>query len=229
MKLHAAILSALVLLTCQLLLADGEEEVSYADLVAKAAEYEGKTIKLDCTLLISGSEVLAVAEATEKDGELSFDGDAIYLRGVKSSIKKSLSKAKYNKRTSYYGPAVITGVVATGEFGRKKEYKIQIKAASVEVSAGGGSGEFEVLKKNVRHKADLPPEQDIIGARQAVRRDGFNPPTFPDYHDGDSLADNTQVLCITDGRESKVYTIGSMGTCELVNDKIGKVPVAVTW
>lgn len=227
MKLLAACL-LLVAFATTALLAEGEEEVSFADLVAKPSEYEGKSVKLSCSLLISGSEVLAVADLKEEEGKLSFEGEAVFLEHVKSSVKKNLAKGTYNRKTAYHGSASITGVVDTGKFGRKKEYKIQITVKSVE-AAGGGSAEFEVLKKNVRNKADLMPEDDIRRARQAVKRDGFNPPTNPDYHDGVSLADSTQVLCIIDGEESKVYTIGSMGTCELVNDKIGRVPVAVTW
>jgi hypothetical protein len=226
MKLLTVCFFAALIVTTALL-AD-EEEVSFADLVAKPSDFDGKTVKLKCHLLFAGSKVLAVAEVTEEDGKLDFEGEAILLKKVKSSEKKKLTKGKYNKRTSYHGPAEITGEVKAGEFGKKKEYKLMITVKEVEI-AESASGKFKAWKKNKKNTADLPPESAVQGARQAVRRDGFNPPTYPKYHDGSSLADNTQVLCITDGKESKVYTIGSMGTCELVNDKIGKTPVAVTW
>jgi hypothetical protein len=212
-----------------LVFGDGEEEVSFADLVAKASDYDGKVVKVSCSVLYAGSEVLAVAEVTEEDGGAGFEGEAVFLRKFKSSLKKKLTKGRYKKRTCYYGPAVLTGEVKTGEFGRKKSYKIQLTIKTVEIASGSASEGFTLLKKNKRTKTDLPPENDVRSARQAVARDGFNPPTYPKYHDGSNLSADTQVLCVTDGKESKVYTIGSMGTCELVNDKIGKLPVAVTW
>ena len=228
MRIAALSLIALFLAVTPVLFAQGEEEVTFGDLVAKPSDYDGKTVKLECHLLFAGSEVLAVAEVMEEDGKLDFEGEAVLLKKVKSSIKKKLAKGKYNKRTSYWGSAEIVGEITTGEFGRKKEYKVQLTVKTVEVSGGSTEG-FTLLKKNIKTSTDLPPESDVRNARQAVRRDGFNPPTYPKYHDGSSLADGTQVLCITDGRECKVYTIGSMGTCELANDKIGKTPVAVTW
>jgi hypothetical protein len=228
MRLFAAGLVAVTLTMTAIVFADGEEEVTVAELIEKALEFDGKTVKVKCHLLICGSEVLAVEEVKDEDGKLSFEGEAVFLKKVKSSTRKKLAKGKYNRKTSYYGHAVLTGEVKTGEFGRKKEYKLMITVSNVEIS-GGSSGEFKIWKKNKRTKTDLPPENDVRSARQAVRRDGFNPPTYPKYHDGSNLSADTQVLCVTDGKESKVYTIGSMGTCELVNDKIGKTPVAVTW
>jgi hypothetical protein len=218
-------ISTLTLLLGAVLLAD-ETEVSFDDLVAKPSEYEGKTVRVACSILYARGQYLAVKELQEGDEGVSFEGQAVLLKKVKSSVKKKLSKGKHKKKTAYHGSVVITGEVKTGEFGRDKDIKVQITVTSVET---GGSGEFEVLKKSIRTKTDLPPEDAVKRARQAVRRDGFNPPTYPDYHDGSSLSVDTQVLCITDGKQHKVYTIASMGTCELVNDKIGGVPVAVTW
>jgi len=230
MKIMSVVLVAAILAMTALALAEGEEEVSFTDLIAKASDYEGKTIRLSCSVLYAGSEVLAVEEVTEEDGAVVFKGEAIYLKRFKSSLKKKLAKGKYKKKTCYYGPTVLTGEIKTGQFGRKKEYKIQLTIKTAEVSGGSGSSEgFKLLKKNKRTTTDVPDENAIRSARQAVARDGFNPPTYPKYHDGSNLAANTQVLCVTYGKESKVYTIGSLGTCELVNDKIGNVPIAVTW
>jgi hypothetical protein len=226
MKLFGLFFIFVFLLWTSFLLAEGEEEVTVAELVEKASEYDGKTVRLNCQILICGSEYLAVDELKGINGKIDFEGAAVLLKKTKSTIKKKLEKAKYNKKTCYFGTVTITGEVKAGEFGKKKEYKVQITVKSVETS---GSGDFETLKKNIRTKTDVPPENDVRSARQAVRRDGFNPPTYPKYNNGSGLSDSTQVLCISDGKKHKIYTIGSMGTCELVNDKIGKVPVAVTW
>ena len=88
------ILSTLVFLLGVTLLAD-EVEVSFDDLVAKPSEYEGKTVRVTCSILYAGGKYLAVKELQEGDEGVSFEGQAVLLKKVKSSVKKQLTKGKH--------------------------------------------------------------------------------------------------------------------------------------
>ncbi|MHC4660730.1 MAG: hypothetical protein ACYS8W_03490 [Planctomycetota bacterium] len=210
------------------LFAADEVEVSFADLVAKPADFEGKTIKLSCEVIFIGSDKLAVAGVNLEAEETPYEGDAIYLSGVKSSVKKSLAKTKYNKKTCYHGTAEIIGKVSTGEFGKAK-YKIKISVKSMTAEGGGSaSGEFKPLKKNLRVNP-LATEDQVKSQSRAHGKDGFPVPNYPKYTDGSGLAASTPVCIVTDRKVTKVFPITYMGHHELANIKVGKLPIAMTW
>ncbi|TET32206.1 MAG: hypothetical protein E3J72_20165 [Planctomycetota bacterium] len=232
MRKSRVLLLIAALVATPLLFAGDEVEVSFADLIAKPGDYNGKTVKLSCAVVYHGSDKLAVGEVNLDADEKPYEGDAILLSGVKSSVKKQLAKVKFKKRTCYHGTAEIIGTVETGEFGKAK-YKIKIKVTSMTAEGGGGSssGGFKVLKKNYR--TDKMASESQID-RQARGRKGtgdsrFNPPTYPKYGDGSGLAAGTVVLCLTNGKVSKAFPIDIMGCHELANIKFGKIPIAVSW
>jgi len=230
-KLPILFLLATFLVT-PMIFAEGEVEVKFADLVAKPDDYKGKTVKLSCAVIFLGADKLAVAEVKLDADETPYDGDAVFLTGVKSSVRKKLEKTKFKKKTCYQGTAEIIGKVETGNFNKGK-YKIKIKVTSMTAEGGGGSssGKFKVLKKNYR-TTKMASESQIDGQARGRKGTGdsrFNPPTYPKYNDGSGLADSAVVHCLTDGKESKAFPIAIMGCHELANIKFGKIPIVVSW
>jgi hypothetical protein len=230
MKLTLSLFLAFaVILAAPLVFSIEVVEVSFEQLVKKPDDYNGKKVKLTCEVIFFGPVKLAVAEIDLKGDENPYKGEAVLLSRVKSSVRKSLDKCKFAKKTCYKGTAEIVGTVKTGEFSKGK-YKIKIMIESMEVLSGKSkSGGFKILKKN--HRTSEIDSEDRIRreSRQVGRKDGFNPPTYPKYSGGKNLSDGTQILCITDGKNSKAFPIGIMGSHELANIKLGKIPIAVTW
>ena len=54
-------------------------------------------------------------------------------------------------------------------------------------------------------------------------------PIFVDADEADFMDDNELVIGVSDGLQSKAYSTRLLDTHEIVNDRIGATPIAVTW
>lgn len=234
---------AITLLIASLLLlpavmADGPVDVNLSDLSAKPEDFDGKQIKVTTPVVFIGYLRLAVEAVDLESDDKPYTGEPVLLTRLSSSDAEKLTEAKHDGETVYHGVAVITGKFKTGKFARKK-YSMKIEVDKFEVSSGsssdvaedsdGKAAGFKLLKKNRRDEENMDSEQSILKKSRGGHKDRFHVPNFPDYSDGSGVADDTQIIAITNGKESKAYPIGIMGCHELANVKLGKIPIAITW
>ena len=76
----------------------------------------------------------------------------------------------------------------------------------------------------------LAPSQQIV---QVVERDAIpaiDDPQFVSAEEGDKfLSDRELVIGLFDGEAAKAYSAWVLDGHEIVNDRLGDTPVAVTW
>ena len=67
---------------------------------------------------------------------------------------------------------------------------------------------------------------------QAVERDAIlaiENPVFVSAEEADFMSDREPVIGLFDGTTAKAYSVWALEAHEIVNDRLGERPVAVTW
>ena len=78
--------------------------------------------------------------------------------------------------------------------------------------------------------AMLAPSQKIVQVVQKDAIPAIDDPKFVSAEQGDKfLSNNELVIGLFDGETAKAYSAWILDGHEIVNDRLGETPVAVTW
>ncbi len=76
----------------------------------------------------------------------------------------------------------------------------------------------------------LAPSQKIVQVVQKDAIPAIDDPKFVSAEEGDKfLSNNELVIGLFDGETAKAYSAWILDGHEIVNDRLGDIPVAVTW
>ncbi len=81
---------------------------------------------------------------------------------------------------------------------------------------------------NHPHAADLRPD-DII---TVLAKDAIRAILSPEFQEGGKvqwLKEDESVLGVEINGDSRAYPVATLSRVEIVNDKVGGIPIAVTW
>lgn len=76
----------------------------------------------------------------------------------------------------------------------------------------------------------LPQEKKIVAILPRDAIPSIDAPVFVSAEEGDRfLSDDEPVIGVFDGETAKAYSAWQLDRHEVVNDRLGETPIAVTW